>query len=150
LNIGTLVHHARILEKEGHINKKRDGFNIRFYPIGMKAHNPNKFNLNEVQKNLIEIIRVHPGITQRKIISLLNSSQQVISYNLLNLSRINIIRVEQHGRENRYYINYQTSESNRDQDLNINQGLDQTQQFKSSNDTATYMSAAIEPEFKKM
>jgi predicted transcriptional regulator len=106
LKNGILAHHLRILEKEEYVISKRDGFYTRFYPKGIKITEP-----DTLQRNLIHVIDTQPGITQRKIISLLGSSQQVVSYNLVKLSRENILKVEPNGRENKYYINYEAADS---------------------------------------
>jgi predicted transcriptional regulator len=106
LKNGLLAHHLRILEKEGFVTSKRDGFYTRFYPKGLKIAEP-----DTIQRNLVHIIDTQPGITQRKIISILNSSQQSVSYHLIKLTRENILRTEANGRENKYFINYETADS---------------------------------------
>ena len=87
--------------------------------------------------DLIDIILHQPGITQHEIINLLDLGQPAISYNLTNLTRNNLIRVEQHGREKRYYIN--------DNVINSDQYQDQTQSSGQS-ETSKYMSDS-EPYF---
>ncbi len=108
LNNGTLAYHAKVLEKEGYIYSERDGFRTRFYPKGVKKSEP-----DTIQKSLIDIVRQQPGISQHEIISLLDSdaSQQVISYYLIKLSRNGTIKLEHNGRENRYSINYDETDS---------------------------------------
>jgi predicted transcriptional regulator len=106
LNNGTLAHHVKILEKEGYIKSKRDGFYTRFYPSGTNLLKP-----DTIQHNLVEIIMNMPGKTQIEIVQLTNLSQQVISYNLKKLVREEVIRVEKSGRENRYYFN-ETEQNN--------------------------------------
>ncbi len=110
LNNGTLAHHARVLEKEGYVYSKRDGLYTRFYPKDMKVPEPVTLKLNKIQKNMVEIIRTQPGITQHEIIPLLNKNQTFLSYNLTKLIRNNIIKLKHNGRENRYYINYELPE----------------------------------------
>jgi predicted transcriptional regulator len=106
LKNGILAHHLRILEKEEFVYSKRDGFYTRFYPKGMILPDSGGPKLNKVQKNLIELIRKQPGLTQRKIKSIIGKSQQVVSYNLNRLVRNNIIIVWQHDWSNKYFINY--------------------------------------------
>lgn len=106
LNNGTFVHHVRILEKEKYVYSKRDGFYTRFYPAGTKMPIADEPLLNEIQQNIVEKVRVNPGITQHEVVTLLGASQQVISYNLTSLSRDNILNIEQNGREKKYYLNY--------------------------------------------
>jgi predicted transcriptional regulator len=105
LKNGIFAHHLRILEKEGYVYSKRDGFYTRIYPSGVKSLATDLPKLNELQQNLVEIIRTRSGITQHEIISLLDKSQQAISYNLNNLVRNNLIFEQHEGRERKYYFN---------------------------------------------
>jgi predicted transcriptional regulator len=124
LNNGTLAHHAKVLEKEGYIYSQHDGFRTRFYPKGIKKPEP-----DTLKQNLIDIIRQQPKISQREIISLIDSdsSQQVISYNLIKLTRDGTIRLEHNGRENRYSINYDETDSYPDGHQDLVQIQDSTQ-----------------------
>jgi predicted transcriptional regulator len=110
LKNGTLTHHTRILEKEGFIKVKRDRLLTRFYPMGVQVPEEEKLELKEVQEELLDIIEHQPGITQREIIELLDLGQPAISYNLTNLTRNNLIRSEQDGREKKYYLNPRSEE----------------------------------------
>jgi predicted transcriptional regulator len=142
LNNGTLAHHAKILEKEGYIYSERDGTHTRFYPKGMEKPEP-----DTIQRNLINLIESKPGITQHEIVTLLDSSQQVVSYNLTNLTRSNIIKLEHNGRENRYYINYETADSYQTQDQT--ESPVQSQSSIYSNNEASNYSNSNELDAKK-
>ncbi|MCK5561900.1 MAG: winged helix-turn-helix transcriptional regulator, partial [Thermoplasmata archaeon] len=107
LNNGTFVHHVRILEKEKYVYSKRDGFYTRFYPADAKMPIVDEPPLNEIQKKIIEIIHEKPGITQHEIVSITGTSQQVVSYNLTNLTRENILKTDLNGREKKYFLNYE-------------------------------------------
>jgi predicted transcriptional regulator len=116
LKNGILAHHLRILEKEGYVYSKRDGFHTCFYPKGMKVPESVAPKLNKIQKNIVEIIRNQPGITQHEIVPLLNASQPDVSYNITKLSRDGIINVEQKGRENKYYLNPELQDFSQNED----------------------------------
>jgi predicted transcriptional regulator len=105
LKNGTLTHHTNVLEKEGFISIVRDGFYTRFYPKGTAKKLPKTPIIKEVQEELIDMIRHEPGITQHEMINLIGLDQKVISYNLLQLKRNDMIRVIPNGRENKYYVN---------------------------------------------
>jgi predicted transcriptional regulator len=107
LNNGTFIHHVRILEKEKYVYSKRDGFFTRFYPGGIKMPSVNEPPLNELQKSIVESVRENPGITQHEIVMITGASQQVVSYNLTNLTRENILKTDLNGREKKYFINYE-------------------------------------------
>lgn len=145
LNNGTLAHHAKVLEKEGYVYSKRDGFYTRFYPKGTEVPKFDTLKLNKTQKNLVEIIRTQPGITQHEIIPLLNKNQTFLSYNLTKLIRNNIIKLEHNGRENRYYINDDAENSYQDQ----TQGSDQSLSSEYMSDSESYFSSDTEVGTKK-
>ena len=123
LKNGTLTHHTRVLEKEGLIKVTRDGLLTRFYPAGIKIPEEDKLELKEIQEELIDIIRHQPGITQHEITNLLQLSQTTVSYNLTTLTRNDLIRERQVGREKKYYPNPESAEyqdENSDHDDRIN------------------------------
>jgi DNA-binding MarR family transcriptional regulator len=78
--------------------------------MGVQVPEEEKLELKEVQEELLDIIEHQPGITQREIIELLDLGQPAISYNLTNLTRNNLIRSEQDGREKKYYLNPRSEE----------------------------------------
>jgi DNA-binding MarR family transcriptional regulator len=101
LKNGSLAHHVRVLEREGYVYSDHEGANTRFYPKGAKTAENGSITLKQ---KLFEIINSRPGLTQHEIVIMLNSSQQIVSYNLNKLVREYKIRYEQLGREKRYYI----------------------------------------------
>jgi predicted transcriptional regulator len=147
LKNGTLTHHTRILEKEGLIRISRDGLLTRFYPIGVKVPENEMPELKEIQEELIDIIRHQPGITQHEITNLLKMSQTTLSYNLTNLTRNNIIREEQVGREKKYYINPESedylnnNDNNKCEDRYENNSLELSQATVSSDGHTTDLSS---------
>jgi predicted transcriptional regulator len=99
LNNGTLAHHARILEKEGFIKAVRDGVNTRFYVAGTKVPEP-----ATLHQEMLDIIHEQPGITQKEIAEIAETSQQVVSYNLKKFIKNDMVKVEKNGNGNKYYI----------------------------------------------
>jgi predicted transcriptional regulator len=110
LNIGRLAHHLRVLEKEDYVYSKRDMFSTRFYPIELGVQEMMKPKVNEIQKEIIDLVRRKPGITQNDIVSELKKNQKTVSYNLTWLVRYNLIDYEQKGRFKKYYLNDKVSE----------------------------------------
>jgi predicted transcriptional regulator len=148
LKNGTLTHHTKVLEKEGLISIKRDGFFTRFYPIGAQVSGQEMLHLKEIQEELIDIIHHQPGITQHEINNYFKISQPSISYNLTQLERNGLIRVERDGRENKYYLNprseeYLNNHDHQDQTQNIETTRiaaypgDQTTNFSSESENST-------------
>ena len=147
MNNGTLAHHAKVLEKEGYVYSKRDGLYTRFYPKGKGVPKLDTPKLSKTQKNLVEIIRTQPGITQHELIPLLNKNQTFLSYNLTKLIRNNIIKLEHNGRENRYYIYDDAENSYQHQDQT--QSSDQSLSSKYMSDSESYFSSDTEVGIKK-
>ncbi len=110
LKNGTLAHHTKVLSKEGLIFIKRDGLYTRFYPVSARVSELNVPPLKEIQEELIDIISHDSGITQHEIVKLLDLSQTVISYNLVQLKRNGLIHEEQDGREKKYYLEPESEE----------------------------------------
>jgi len=100
---GTLTYYLKALEKEGVVRSERDGFLKRFYPVGEKE-STEVLELTEIQKNISNIIKNNPGISQKDILTRLDISQQNLSYHIHLMSDARIIKVERKGRRNKYYI----------------------------------------------
>jgi predicted transcriptional regulator len=154
LKNGTLTHHTKVLEKEGMISIRRDGFFTRFYPIGAPVSEHEMLHLKEVQEELIDIIRHQPGITQHEINNYFKISQPSISYNLTQLTRNNLIRFEQDGREKKYYLipqseGYLNHHHNNNNNQPQNQGPDQSESSIYKNNKASSFSNENEIDAKK-
>ncbi len=104
INNGAVTYHLQTLERQGFIKSKRAGRLKRFYPIGVKIDQENSIQLSELQTSIIDVIRQMPGITQKEIAEMLNTSHQVVGYNINQLAHNKIIRTEKEGRKVRYYL----------------------------------------------
>lgn len=100
---GTLTYYLKALEKDGVVRSERDGFLKRFYPAGEKG-GTELLELTDIQKNICNIIKNNPGISQKDILTKLDISQQNLSYHIQLMSNARIIKVERKGRRNKYYI----------------------------------------------
>ena len=102
---GTLAHHLRILEKTGMIQSRNEGIRYRlFYPTNFQLPEEKKYIINDIQKQIIDIISNKPGIGQKDIVETMKKSQQSISYNLRELEKIGeIVSVKDKGKK-QYYI----------------------------------------------
>jgi predicted transcriptional regulator len=98
LQNGVGAYHLKVLEREGYIKSFRDGIYKRFYPKSMRI--PEKrLHLSRIQRDILDKIQKHPGITQKQIAKLLEESKQVINYNVKVLENAGLIRMERIGRE---------------------------------------------------
>jgi len=103
LSHGEINWHARMMEQMDIIKVERRGVNL-FFKVSGERLPPAKFiRLTDVQKNIIEIIKEKPGVTQAEIADKLHLKQQNISYNLLKLEEKNQIKKITKNRIKYYY-----------------------------------------------
>ena len=101
---GTLSYHLRVLEKTELIKSRREGIRYRaFYPTGMKFPHNERFRLTELQINILDYIKQHPGINQREIARKLKKKPQTINYNIKVLEQATLIDVFHNGRKTGLY-----------------------------------------------
>ena len=100
---GTLTYYLKSLEKEGIIKSERDGFLKRFYPLGFVIKKE-KFELTEIQEDILNIIKSTPGIHQKNILSQLGISQQKLNYHIQLMVKARIIKVDHEGKMTRCYF----------------------------------------------
>ena len=105
LHNGTLSHHIYILENHQMITSQRSGRQRLFFPFGStnKAKIRTLLITNETQKEIIEIVKDNPGITQSMISQRLNVSRQKINYHVNSLVDNSILNLEKEGRITRLY-----------------------------------------------
>ncbi|MCJ7570761.1 MAG: winged helix-turn-helix transcriptional regulator [Candidatus Thermoplasmatota archaeon] len=106
---GELYWHAQKMIQQNAIKMEKKGFHLFFYmmPSVEKEIPPipsEKFiKLNSVQQEIFDYISSHPGSTQSEISESLSIKQQNISYNLLNLEKTGMIKIEKKGRRKIYF-----------------------------------------------
>jgi len=105
LHNGTLAHHIYILENHQMITSQRSGRQRLFFPFGStnKAKIRTLLITNETQKEIIEIVKDNPGITQSMISQRLDVSRQKINYHVNSLVANSILNLEKQGRITRLY-----------------------------------------------
>ena len=105
LHNGTLAHHINILENNNMITSHRSGRQRLFFPFGggLNTTIRNSLITNKTQKDIIQMVKENPGITQSMISQQLDTSRQKINYHVNCLSNNSILRVEKHGRITRLY-----------------------------------------------
>jgi hypothetical protein len=105
LHNGTLAHHIYILENHQMITSQRSGRQRLFFPFGStnKARIRTLLITNKTQKEIIEIVKDNPGITQSMISQRLDVSRQKINYHVNSLVSNSILNLEKQGRITRLY-----------------------------------------------
>ena len=109
LHNGTLAHHINILENHDIITSHRSGRQRLFFPMGINRE-ISRVSLvtNETQRNIMEIIKKTPGITQAMISKQLGMSRQKINYHVNSLVDKAFLKIEKQGRITRLYPLYYT------------------------------------------
>jgi len=93
-----------MMQQLGLIRVERKGFNV-FFKISGERLPPEKFvRLTDIQKNILDMIKNKPGITQNEIGEKLKLKQQNISYNLKKLEEKRKIRIAKQGKIKYYYL----------------------------------------------
>jgi DNA-binding MarR family transcriptional regulator len=110
LHNGTLAHHINILENNKMVTSHRSGRQRLFFPFGRSINSTirNSLITNRTQKDIIQIVKENPGITQSMISQQLDTSRQKINYHVNSLSNNSLLRVEKQGRITRIYPTYFT------------------------------------------
>ena len=105
LHNGTLAHHLNILETNQMIASHKSGRQRLFFPYGSSNHSNirNSLITNSTQKDIIQMVKENPGITQSMISQKLGMSRQKVNYHVNSLSNNSILKVERQGRITRLY-----------------------------------------------
>jgi DNA-binding MarR family transcriptional regulator len=101
LNNGTLAYHLRKLEREEFIKSVRDGMYKRFYPVGLKIPK-REIKLSAMQDHILEIIRHHPGVSQKEVATEVGISAPAVIYHIGVLSGAKLVRSEKVGSRMEY------------------------------------------------
>ncbi len=100
---GVLAYHLKVLLREEFIVARREGGYKRFYPRDMQV--PRKrVHFTRLQLDIVDKLRMHPGLTQAALSRMLDESKQVINYNISVLIAADVVRVEREGSKTRCYI----------------------------------------------
>lgn len=91
---GECQYHIRVLEREGYIKSKRTGKYTRYYLAGQKAS-----EVSKVQEQIIFTIKENEGISQSEIAVELDTSKQVVNYNIRILVKNGyVLEIKENGR----------------------------------------------------
>lgn len=98
LTNGTLAHHLYTLEKQEFIKSERDGPYKRFYPHGYKFEG-SVMEINGLQKKILDIIESNPGISQKRLASLLGISPPTVNYHIKTMVGARLVELQRNGKE---------------------------------------------------
>ena len=110
LHNGTLAHHINILENHNMITSHRSGRQRLFFPFGNINRLETRAALitNKTQKEIVDIVKQNPGITQSMISQHLSVSRQKINYHVNSLASKAYLKIEKQGRITRLYPSHFT------------------------------------------
>ena len=100
---GSFVYHLNLLQNEGYIKFQHDGIYKRYYPSDMKIPKQ-EFSLNESQTLIMKIVSRSPGISQKKIASIMGVSSAAVHFQVEELINLGFIRKERRGMSVGYFI----------------------------------------------
>ncbi len=103
LKNGSLAYHIRTLEREGYIISKRDRGYTRFYPKSIKLPKRNIRELIPLQRDIVEIVKNNPGISQRGIADQLDISYQLVHYHVKVLQDADYLYLEKDAKQSYCY-----------------------------------------------
>lgn len=95
---GTLTYHLSTLQREGFIRSEWDGLYKRFYPAQMPYSKRGDVELTPVQKEILELIKKTPSISQKEICHSTGLSKRVVSYHISKMVEAKLVRVEKRGK----------------------------------------------------
>ena len=99
---GTLVHHLTKLGDEGFVRWHKRGRHRVFTQFGIRLPDSGPV-LSASQKELLRIVKKHPGISNAQIARTLGTSRQAVNHNVKRLCRLELIEVKKVGRRNELY-----------------------------------------------
>ena len=97
---GAAQHHIRILEREGYVKSIRVGKYTRYYLTGHDGS-----DITELQEKILTEVIGTEGMSQSDIASSLDTSRQVINYNIKHMVENGLIKEVHIDNRCVYYIN---------------------------------------------
>lgn len=96
---GVLVHHLRVLEREGFVRAKRDRFRTRFYAPGHGV--PQGLELTDRQRDILAAVSAHPGIGPSELADRLGLNRGTVHHHAKRLAAMGKLEIEGDGRDRR-------------------------------------------------
>ena len=104
LTNGSLAHHLKTLEREEFVKSRKFGLYRRFYPKHMRIPEEGDFSMNNIRKNIVDVIGENPGISQKEIATAINITAPTVNYHIGILASAKMIRVVREGRRTNCFV----------------------------------------------
>lgn len=102
LSSGTLSHHLHGLRRDRMIESHHDGYTTRYFSEDTKKKPP---NLTMKQKEIVNVISNHRGITVQELSDLVGKTRQTVSHHVRNLKAKGFVRYrERKGKRHLYPV----------------------------------------------
>lgn len=98
---GVWLHHLRVLVQRGLVRERREEGMCRLYPGGPRIA-PRPY-LRPFHRAVLDRLRSTPGLTQREIARTFGASERAVSYQVAQLQRQGLLRVERAGQSKRCF-----------------------------------------------
>jgi len=102
LKNGTLIHHLHTLERQEFIKSERDGPYKRFYPSGRQL-TEDVLEINGIQKKILDAVKSTPGLTQKDLALMLETSAPTINYHVKALHDVRLLNIKREGKYTRCF-----------------------------------------------
>jgi predicted transcriptional regulator len=102
LTNGTLIHHLNTLERQNFIKSERDGPFKRFYPTGRNL-TEEVLEINGLQVKILDAVKSNPGLTQKDLARMLNTSAPTINYHVKALHMVRLLNLKRDGKNTRCF-----------------------------------------------
>lgn len=99
---GTLTYHLYLLEKMGFVKSERMGKFKTFYPAKMPEGTKRGMILSKIQEKIVSCIKSSPGIGISEMAKKLEIKKQNVSYNVIRLKVLGLVRIEGFARKHCY------------------------------------------------
>jgi DNA-binding MarR family transcriptional regulator len=93
---GSLAYHVYTLQREGFVKSVPEGPYRRFFTMDEPVSRAGVL-VSELQKKILDLLAVEPGISQSIIANRLGTSPQSVNYNVSRLVRKGMVRLEGWG-----------------------------------------------------
>lgn len=101
LGTGALVHHLRILQREGVVEARRRGNRVQFVPVGHRG--PVLRIPGPLQQRLLDIVQETPGLSQTELAQRLEQPRNTVAYHINQLVGEGRLQRRREGRVVRHY-----------------------------------------------
>lgn len=99
---GVVLHHVRILAGANLLRLAREGRRCRLFDAEAGAAEP---WLSPLQHQLLDVLRITPGLSQRALARAVGVSDRTMSYHMTALSRHSLVRFNRDGTTKRCFLN---------------------------------------------